>query len=88
MGYIFESNLDVGTLDQVINRGLGCGSGSGNCGGTSGVKSKETGLARSFVKVNPLRHSAEEAMSTREGVTCLYPATALTPPWSVLEFTA
>ena len=46
---------------------------------------EDTGLARSPVTDSLLSRSAEDATSTKEEVTCLFPATTVTSPWSVLE---
>ena len=49
------------------------------------AKSEETGLVRSPGTVSLLSRSAAEAISTREGVTCLLPASTVALPWSVVE---
>ena len=46
---------------------------------------EDTGLAWSPVTDSLLSRSAEDAKSTKEGVTCLFSATTVTSPWSVLE---
>ena len=49
------------------------------------VKREDTGLARSPVTENLLSRAAEDATSTKEGVTCLFPVTTVTSPRSELE---
>ena len=44
-----------------------------------------TGLARLPVTERLLSRSAKEAISTKEGVTCPFPTTTVTSPWSALE---
>ena len=46
---------------------------------------EDTGLVQSSVTDSLLRRSAEDAASTREGVTRLIPATTVTSPWFVRE---
>ena len=46
---------------------------------------EDTDLARSSVTNSLLSLSAEDAISTKEEVTCLFPATTVTSPLSVLE---
>ena len=46
---------------------------------------KSEAIAGSSVTVNMLRRSVEKAISTREGVACLFPATTLALRWSMLE---
>ena len=42
-------------------------------------------MAGSPVTVSLLSHSAKHATSTKEGVTCFFPVTTVTPPRSELE---
>ena len=49
------------------------------------AKVEDTGLARSSVTDRLLSRSAEDTTSTKEGITCLFPATTVTLPWSELE---
>ena len=46
---------------------------------------EDTDLARSSVTNSLLSLSAEDAISTKEEVTCLFPATTVTSPLSVVE---
>ena len=46
---------------------------------------EDTSLAPSPVTESFLSRSAEDATSTKEGVTCLFPATTVTSPWCALE---
>jgi len=49
------------------------------------AKLDDTGLARSSVTESLLSRAAEDATSTRDGVTCLGLGTTETPPLSVQE---
>ena len=49
------------------------------------IRAESKARARSPVTVNMLRRSVEEAISTREGVTYLFPATTLALRWWMLE---
>ena len=67
--YVFWGNLDVSAADRGDMRGLDCGSGRGNRGGTSSGQIGRTKFSAMTRHVNLLRRSAEEAILTREGVT-------------------
>ena len=73
---------------RVADRGYTlffCGGIGGSYRGGARAKSENTGLTRSSITVIFLRHSAGDATSTKEGVTCLLHVTTATSPRSVLD---